>query len=302
MEIVTKSEIAVVNDMMSKYGLTNEDLFSFCICAVNFLEYYHEESMYDMMWSCPKRYANADSNNRKAAAGALKGEQKTEKWTEVEQFAYYMEAIQEAIASEIENNESLTYHFLGEMERFETVYRREVMVSLMLGCPVEDYDDEQFEDEDYLKSIANLDNLSLYKAREKEKEESHKRYQEEEAARLAKEVEEKKNDKDFSVLLATNFDATVAKKSFEEYNKTYYPDRDYKIIPLHKPQLMIVQTGGNSIEEVKDQVMRIVKRHVILVTFGGDVKEYLRPVEEVFKGTVPQELQDNKVTHVVAYL
>ena len=301
MEIVTKSEIAAVKDLMSKHNLTAKDLFSFCICAVNFLEYYYEESMYDMMYSCPERYAGADSNNRKAAAGALKGEQKAEGWTEVEQFAHYMESLQEAVSSEIENDGKLTYHFLGEMERFETVYHREVMVPFMLGCPVEDYDDEQFEDEDYIKSIANVDGLVLYKKHEEERDAWHKKCEEERAAELAKEVESKKNDKDFSVLLATSFNTTVAKNSFEVYNKTYYPDRDYKVIPLHNPQLMIVQTGGNSIEEVKDQVMRIVKRHVTLVTFGGDVNEYLRPVEEVFKGNVPKELQDNKVTHVVAY-
>ena len=31
-------KIEIVKDLMSKYGLTNKDLFSFCICAVNFLE------------------------------------------------------------------------------------------------------------------------------------------------------------------------------------------------------------------------------------------------------------------------
>ena len=35
-----KTEIEIVKDLMSKYGLTSKDLFSFCICAVNFLEYY----------------------------------------------------------------------------------------------------------------------------------------------------------------------------------------------------------------------------------------------------------------------
>ena len=81
------TETAIVKDLMSKYGLTKKDLFSFCICAVNFLEYYYEESMYDMMRSCPRRYANADSNNTKAVAGALQGEMEKEKWTEEDQFA-----------------------------------------------------------------------------------------------------------------------------------------------------------------------------------------------------------------------
>ena len=34
-----KPTIKIVKNMMSEYGLTNKDLFSFCICAVNFLEY-----------------------------------------------------------------------------------------------------------------------------------------------------------------------------------------------------------------------------------------------------------------------
>ena len=123
METVSKAEIAIVKELMSKYGLTAKDLFSFCICAVNFLEYYHEESMYDMMWNCPERYENADSDNTRAVAGALKGEQKTEGWTEVEQFAYYMQNIQECIASEIgedldeEDEETRLEHFLEEFER-----------------------------------------------------------------------------------------------------------------------------------------------------------------------------------------
>ena len=35
-----KRSIKIVIDLMSKYDLTSKDLFSFCICAVNFLEYY----------------------------------------------------------------------------------------------------------------------------------------------------------------------------------------------------------------------------------------------------------------------
>ena len=35
-----KTENEMVKDLMSKYCLTKKDLFSFCICAVNFLEYY----------------------------------------------------------------------------------------------------------------------------------------------------------------------------------------------------------------------------------------------------------------------
>ena len=43
-----KKTIEIVNDLMTKYNLTKKDLFSFCICAVNFLEYYEEEAMCDV--------------------------------------------------------------------------------------------------------------------------------------------------------------------------------------------------------------------------------------------------------------
>lgn len=39
----------------------------------------------------------------------------------------------------------------------------------MLGCPVEDYDDSRFRDRKYLKSIANVDNLTIFKARQEER-------------------------------------------------------------------------------------------------------------------------------------
>ena len=70
----TKKSINIVKDLMTKYDLTDKDLFSFCICAVNFLEYYDEEAMGDVMRECPKKYARADSDNTKAVAGALTGE------------------------------------------------------------------------------------------------------------------------------------------------------------------------------------------------------------------------------------
>lgn len=294
-----KSQTEIVQELMSKHGLTNKDLFSFCICAVNFLEYYYEESMYDMMRSCPERYANADSDNRKAAAGALAAEKKTEKWTDVDQFTHYMESIQEAIAAEIENDGKLTYHFLGEMNRFETVYRREVIVPFMLGCPVEDYDDEQFEDEDYIKSIANVDNLALYQVVEAEREASRKRYEEERRAELAKAIEEKKDDKDFTVLLATSMDISRLKAKYDQYNKTYYPDRDYKVHVLSTYRHLIIQTGGKTIEDVKDTVLRIIRSTYVII--GHELTEELIPVEKAYKDGVPSILKDNGVTHVVTY-
>ena len=94
-----KKSIKIVIDLMSKYDLTSKDLFSFCICAVNFLEYYEEEAMCDVMRNCPGRYAHSDSDNTKAVAGALNGEKKAEGWTDEEQFVYYMKNIQLMIFS-----------------------------------------------------------------------------------------------------------------------------------------------------------------------------------------------------------
>ena len=161
-----KKSIAIVNDLMSKYNLTSKDLFSFCICAVNFLEYYEEEAICDVMQECPKRYAHTNSNNTKAVAGALDGEKKALGWTDVDQFDYYMGLIQHVV--DIDRNIDNLSHFLYEFDRFEKVYRREIFVPIILGCPVEDYDDSRFRDRKYLKSIANVDNLTIFKAYQEE--------------------------------------------------------------------------------------------------------------------------------------
>ena len=289
-----KTEVEIVNDLMSKYGLTKKDLFSFCICAVNFLEYHDEEAMCDVMWNCPNRYYNADSNNTKAVAGALNGEKKTQGWTDEEQFFHYMKEIQRIIDSDI-NDMS---HFLSQFDRFEKVYKREILVPIMLGCPVEDYDDSRFFDRKYLKSIVNVDNLTLYKADVEKQEEEMRIYREEEAAAVAKEVEQRKTDEDFSILLASPANVSRLKNVFEEYNKKYYPDRDYKVVPLNRPDMMIIQTGGKSVEEVKDRVLEITKRSITFI--GHEVQKEIAPIEKVFN-TVPQVMKDYKVTHVVIY-
>ena len=289
-----KKEIEIVNDLMSKYGLTKKDLFSFCICAVNFLEYYVEEAMCDVMWNCPDRYYNADSDNTKAVAGALNGEKKEEDWTDEEQFYHYMEEIQSHVEADINN----LSHFLSEFDRFEKVYKREVFVPIMLGCPVEDYDDSRFYDRKYLKSIANADNLTLCKMEDEKRTELTNAYKEREAAAVAKEVEERKNDEDFSILLASPINVNLLQNSFEEYNKKYYPDRDYKVVLLNRPEMMIIQTGGKSVEEVKDRVLETAKRTILFI--GHEVQGELIPVEEAFK-TVPKTMEDYKVTHVVVY-
>ena len=289
-----KKEIEIVNDLMSKYGLTKKDLFSFCICAVNFLEYYVEEAMCDVMWSCPDRYYNADSDNTKAVAGALNGEKKEECWTDEEQFYHYMEEIQSHVEADINN----LSHFLSEFDRFEKVYKREVFVPIMLGCPVEDYDDSRFYDRKYLKSIANADNLTLCKMEDEKRTELTNAYKEREAAAVAKEVEERKNDEDFSILLASPINVNLLQNSFEEYNKKYYPDRDYKVVLLNRPEMMIIQTGGKSLENAKDRIIEVVKKSVTIV--GRDAQEELLTIDQLFN-VVPMVMKDYKVTHAVIY-
>ena len=156
--------VKIVNDLMSKYDLTSKDLFSFCICAVNFLTYHDEEDVDNVMWNCPRKYAYADSDNTRAVAGALNGEKKAEGWTDEEQFFHYMKEIQRTVEGDACNMS----FFLSEYTRFEKVYRREIFVPIMLGCPVEDYDDSRFYDREYIKSIVNVDNLTMSAIAEKE--------------------------------------------------------------------------------------------------------------------------------------
>lgn len=149
--------VKIVNDLMSKYNLTDKDLFSFCICAVNFLTYYVEEDINNVMWNCPERYSYAESDNLRAVAGALNGEKKAEGWTDEVQFFHYMRELQRTVEGAA-NNMSV---FLNEYTRFEKVYRREIFIPMMLGCPVEDYDDSRFYDKNYIKSIVNVNNLTF---------------------------------------------------------------------------------------------------------------------------------------------
>lgn len=292
-----KTETEIVQELMTKYGLTKKDLFSFCICAVNFLEYYQEESMYDVMRSCPERYAGADSNNTRAVAGALRGEQAAEKWTDEQQFAYYMRVIQETIAEDLEN-ENLRYIF-DELERFDTVYKREIMLPIMLGCPVEEFDSEQSDDDEYLTSVINTKGMTLRNAYEEAAAARHKQYEEERAAKLAKEVEEHSSDESFTVLLASSMDISRLKARYDQYNKTYYPDRDYKVHVLNTYRHLIIQTGGKTIEDVKDTVLRIIRSAYVII--GHELTEELIPVEQAYKDGVPSILKDNGVTHVVTY-
>ena len=290
-----KTENEMVKDLMSKYGLTKKDLFSFCICAVNFLEYYLEEDMCDVMMNCPHKYYNADSDNTKAVAGALNGEKKEEGWTDEEQFYFYMAEIQGHVKADINDLSTFMYDF----DRFDKVYRREIFVPLMLGCPVEDYDDSKSNNWKYLKSIANADNLTLFKMEDEKREANIRAYKEEEAAAVAKEVEDRKNDEDFSILLASPINVNLLQNSFEECNKKYYPDKDYKVVPLSNPQLMTIQTGGKSLENAKDRIIEIVKKSVTVV--GREAQGDLHPIDQVFN-VVPRVMKDYDVTHALTYL
>ena len=298
MKPFSPAEIAIVKDLMSKYNLTAKDLFSFCICAVNFLEYYQEEAMCDVMRYCPDRYENADSDNFRAVAGALNGEKKREKWTDEDQFFHYMLELQETVEAEVRNGRKMR-HFLEEYKRFEKVYRREIMVPVMLGCPIEDYDDSKFGDEDYIESIVNVDNLTLYKVHDEREKAELEAFRKREAEREAKEVEAHKDDKDFAILLVSCTDIARLNTAFVAHNKKYYPDRDYKVYVLTNHNMLIIETGGKSIEDVKETVLKIVKSKIVII--GHDMKEELRPVEDVFE-KVPQVLLDKKVTHVVTYV
>ena len=62
--------------------------------------------------------------------------------------------------------------------------------------------------------------------------------------------------------------------------------------------MMVIQTGGKSVEEVKDRVLEIVKRYITFI--GYEVQKEIAPIEKVFN-TVPQVMKDYKVTHVVIY-
>ena len=117
---------------------------------------------------------------------------------------------------------------------------------------------------------------------------------------VAKEIEERKNDEDFSVLLASPTNTDRLKDTFEEYNKKYYPNRDYKVVRL-SAQLMVIQTGGKSLEEIKDRILEIVKGSFDII--GRETRnacEELIPIEELFN-IVPQCVKDYKATHAVIY-
>lgn len=287
--------ITIVKDFMSKYNITKKDLFSFCICAVNFLEHMEEECTGDVMMNCPNKYYYVNSNNTRAVAGALSGEKKAKGWTDEEQFSYYMMCVQRILTDKIDERD--LHYFLKEYKVFEKVYKRSIMIPFMLGCPVEEYDDSRFSDKKYIRSIAKADNLTIYKASLEDMEAERQVLRDKAAADLAKEVEERVNDKDFSVLLISPCPDGL-EYVFKKYNDTYYPNKNYKIIFLKNDQAIIIQTGGKSIEEVRERVLDTVKRSVLIL--GDDVREDLIPIEDVYE-TIPQILVDNKVTHLVIY-
>ena len=177
--------ITIVKDFMSKYNITKKDLFSFCICAVNFLEHMEEECTGDVMMNCPDKYYYVNSNNTRAVAGALSGEKKAKGWTDEEQFSYYMMCVQRILTDKIDERD--LHYFLKEYKVFEKVYKRSIMIPFMLGCPVEEYDDSRFSDKKYIRSITKADNLTIYKASLEDMEAERQVLRDKAAVNLAKE-------------------------------------------------------------------------------------------------------------------
>ena len=68
---------------------------------------------------------------------------------------------------------------------------------------------------------------------------------------------------------------------------------------MKNPGMLIIQTGGKDIEEVKDRILKTLENRFTIL--GRELQKKLLPVENVFKD-VPPVLVDNKVTHVVTYV
>ena len=63
---------------------------------------------------------------------------------------------------------------------------------------------------------------------------------------------------------------------------------------------MIIQTGGKSLEEVKERILHVVEGSFVLL--GRKAKKDMLTVEKAFNSNpIPQILKDNKVTHVITY-
>lgn len=181
----------VINNLKSKYNLKKQDFFSASLCMVNFLEYYDEEGMIEIMLACPGRYSYADSNNRKACAGALKAEQKSEDITDEEQCMYYVTAVQARLESSDENG--WTERFFEELEeRMESCYRKEIFIPFILGADI-----DKFSESDSYAKICNKDNLTISKVFDEIREEYFAELRKKNAEAEKKAAEEKKRSEAF---------------------------------------------------------------------------------------------------------
>ena len=289
-----------VEALMEKYNIKKKDLFSFCICAVNFLEYWDEEAMIDVMYNCPEKYGTCDSDNTRAVAGALKGEMTSEECDEIDQFIWYVKMVQDRLADYADDDRNLDdYRFTENfVDRFDRCYRREVIIPYILGADIEKFKDFKWEEEGYLNGIINVKNFELLNIDNAEEEEITKKYEEEKEEKLKKSREEHKDDKDFSILVVSAL--TPDPDKLENLNKSIYPDRDYKVVKLPNPHTMIVQTGGKDLEDVTDRIYETICRGVIII--GAEVKpKVVKKVEDVFTYEIPKPLKDYNVTHVLIH-
>lgn len=293
-----------VETLMEKYGLKKKDLFSFCICAVNFLEYWDEEGMIDVMANCPEKYGSCDSNNTRAVAGALKGEMASEEWDEIDQFIWYVEMVQDSLA-DYDNPDPDDYRFDENfVDRFDRCYRREVIIPYILGANIEEFNDAKWHKRGYLIGIINTKNFELTNIDRSEEEEREKRYEEEKAERIKKEVEAGKSHKDFSILVITCVDISHLTDRLKKYNETYYPDRDLKVEAFGKGNVLVVQTADEDLDKAANRIWSTVTGPILFFTPDkGRVdtsKMNIRKISDVFED-VPDPIKKFNPTHVLLY-
>ena len=294
-----------VETLMEKYGLKKKDLFSFCICAVNFLEYWDEEGMIDVMYDCPEKYASCDSNNTRAVAGALKGEMESEEWDEIDQFIWYAEMVQDRLADYADDRDPDDYRFTKNfVDRFDRCYHREVIIPYILGTDIEKFNDAKWDERGYLNGIINTKNFEILNIDNSEEEERTKKYEEEKAENLKKEVEARKSHKDFSFLFITCVDISHLTDKLKKYNETYYPDRDLKVEAFGKGNILVVQTADEDLDKAANRIWSTVTGPVLFFTPDkgrmDTSKMNIKKISDVFEN-VPDSIKEFNPTHVLLY-
>lgn len=282
----------IIDDLKNKYGLKEQDFFSACLCIVNFLEYYYEEGMIDVMYSCPEKYAGCDSNNRRACAGALKAEQKSEGISTEEQFAYYVGRVQEDIAL-LDENDPREGRIWPELEeRLSTCYRREVILPFIIGADI-----DSFPDVDLSKEY-NKSNLTVWKTLDGILQESINKFKEEEKKKREKLIEDSKSNPSFSVLVASPIDVSFLASEFDKVNREFYLDRNFQTAVFNSGQLVVIQSGEKSLVDLQERIEKPIRRS-ILVMGNKDHHFNTVPIEDGFKSGVPDALKKYNITHII---